>query len=1554
MNETSAGGDAAFGLDALDDAILKATSAIARLVGSDDGASTVEQIFGGGSALDQEIDAWRQGPIPFPDIRIVAPSVLPDADGAYVATDDAILVSEALFDATGAARSESRLVDVLLEEFGHRVDAVVNQADTAGDEGLAFAAAARGEPAPIAATGGGVDRGTVTIDGVAVEAEFATSVSDSGGFEGSSQTLQLESTDGGTLTYRYEHFTIPDRFIIRYEGQTLLDTGFTGGSERGTIEIPAGTSDQIEVRVVTDDAGTAWNYDVTAVPCADVTPLVVTSLGAPFERNADTGQCETDATVTVGRIDGTDPLLRAENGSAAYDRNSISLSNAVFFAAVGGVTDSLFEGSVSLDTGSRSGSISETGDGTFQLAGLDTDFNEVTVLSERLAFDVTFRLPDQATGIVVDTVSIVDDALIIDENGARFALGGRLSLPDIVEFRLLDVVDVEASDISIEYRAAEDAIRLQSKITFEGFAKTVGGIDSIEADLSGSNFLQINSDVDVDLVGSLTVSRELAAPRGWGLTEIELTIDTTTGEVGGSATLRTPFGVKFGEGAEVKPTLEFLASPFQLDAVGLEIDNLNKPIPAYPAFFFQRIGGMVDNFAPDNPNDIEFSGGIGATLGPQIQGTRLARLDLDGRITATEIEGTSDLDILTAEFSAFGEDLGTFTLITATGTTTLNWSDGFLQQTGAINVLDGFIQTNTSVKFDKDFNFSTGGSAAVGVPDFVPVFGGVPLANANYAIRFTNDGSFANDFAAGWGQVTIRELGVEVDITTGLRVNFDGSIERIGAGNIPETGSWQVEPGEAYVLFSARWENADPDAELVVTLPDGTRIGEDAFAANNIAVVDELSSATQRTIIALTPDAGLWDIELVDPAGLGTITTEALTETEGPTFRFTDQPLVADGNTVTIDYEAFDSDSDAEISFWYDDDPAQPDGLLIGTASEADGAGSFVWDTATVAPGDYFVYALVDDGQNPTLITFTDEAVSVAGSTADLSATIAASATEIVGGETVRFTVGAENLSADTARGVTLLVTIPEGSTLTASSVTPTSVNGTELTFDIGDLAAAGVTTIDLDVATPDVADTATLSADVLVLADTVDPEPGNDTAFIDVLTQPADPAEVDLSVAVDDLPATLSVGDAFGYTVVVTNNGPDDATGVVLEEFVDNARDVSVAGAVRAGPNAFRVDLGTIAAGASASVAVAGTAQAAGTLTTSSNVTAVEVELNPSDNEALRGIDVSAAVPEPADLSLALAATEPDEDGRTSLTVTVENSGPGVGSNIQVQIDLPDGVVVESATTVQGTFDADTGLWTVGNLRDDLSRDLVLTVDGSEADAGDAVAEIVAVDEDDPDSTPGNADPDEDDFAVLTDLFGPPDPLLLVGRNGGDTLMGGRGDDTLIGLGGDDVLTGNSGNDRILGNTGDDSLNGGRGDDKLFGGLGDDTIVGGDGNDTLSGSFGDDELIGGAGDDVLKAGFGRDLLDGGLGNDTLSGSFGRDTFRFDDAEGLDTVSWFAPRDDLLDVSAFGFASQEDALATAQDAGRWDVGLDLDGDGELEVLLTGLFAKGLEADNFLI
>ncbi|MCC2653806.1 MAG: hypothetical protein K0Q60_3972, partial [Microvirga sp.] len=79
-------------------------------------------------------------------------------------------------------------------------------------------------------------------------------------------------------------------------------------------------------------------------------------------------------------------------------------------------------------------------------------------------------------------------------------------------------------------------------------------------------------------------------------------------------------------------------------------------------------------------------------------------------------------------------------------------------------------------------------------------------------------------------------------------------------------------------------------------------------------------------------------------------------------------------------------------------------------------------------------------------------------------------------------------------------------------------------------------------------------------------------------------------------------------------------------------------------------------------------------------------------------------------------------------------------------------------------------------------------------------------------------------------------------------------------------------------------------------------------GNDTLFGGAGNDRLIG----DSSYGGTGADYLNGGSGNDTLDGGGGRDLFAFDLSSGRDTIQYFRPGEDQIDLRAWRLGSFEE------------------------------------------
>src|SRR6185436_15642751 len=97
---------------------------------------------------------------------------------------------------------------------------------------------------------------------------------------------------------------------------------------------------------------------------------------------------------------------------------------------------------------------------------------------------------------------------------------------------------------------------------------------------------------------------------------------------------------------------------------------------------------------------------------------------------------------------------------------------------------------------------------------------------------------------------------------------------------------------------------------------------------------------------------------------------------------------------------------------------------------------------------------------------------------------------------------------------------------------------------------------------------------------------------------------------------------------------------------------------------------------------------------------------------------------------------------------VVVTNSGPGPASGIVVHIDLGDSFEVSYFTdgSGQGSFDPTTGDWDLGNLSEinssgkiGNSRTLTIETLATHASVRDVTAEIIAVNETDPDSTPNN-----------------------------------------------------------------------------------------------------------------------------------------------------------------------------------------------------------------------
>jgi len=120
------------------------------------------------------------------------------------------------------------------------------------------------------------------------------------------------------------------------------------------------------------------------------------------------------------------------------------------------------------------------------------------------------------------------------------------------------------------------------------------------------------------------------------------------------------------------------------------------------------------------------------------------------------------------------------------------------------------------------------------------------------------------------------------------------------------------------------------------------------------------------------------------------------------------------------------------------------------------------------------------------------------------------------------------------------------------------------------------------------------------------------------------------------------------------------------------------------------------------------------------------------------------------------------------TFTVTLTNGGPSTATNVSVHDALPAGLSFVDATTSPGTsYNSGTGTWTVPSLANGSSVTLVIRATVDTVGVLANTAEVTASDQYDPNSTPNNHNPDEDDQASVSvaAIFDPPSGKKVLNK---------------------------------------------------------------------------------------------------------------------------------------------------------------------------------------------
>ena len=161
---------------------------------------------------------------------------------------------------------------------------------------------------------------------------------------------------------------------------------------------------------------------------------------------------------------------------------------------------------------------------------------------------------------------------------------------------------------------------------------------------------------------------------------------------------------------------------------------------------------------------------------------------------------------------------------------------------------------------------------------------------------------------------------------------------------------------------------------------------------------------------------------------------------------------------------------------------------------------------------------------------------------ADVSMTKAADSAIVSNGGTVTYTLNVQNAGPSSAQNVTVSDPVDPASFSDVSVQTTQGSCDTTVSCSLGTLAANATATITIT-ATVIARDT-TLTNNASVSSSTPDPNPSNNSASATITV----PASADLSIAKTGT-ANPNQAGPDSYTLTVTNNGPDSAHGVVVND---------------------------------------------------------------------------------------------------------------------------------------------------------------------------------------------------------------------------------------------------------------------------------------------------------------------------------------------------------------------------------------------------------------------
>jgi large repetitive protein len=397
---------------------------------------------------------------------------------------------------------------------------------------------------------------------------------------------------------------------------------------------------------------------------------------------------------------------------------------------------------------------------------------------------------------------------------------------------------------------------------------------------------------------------------------------------------------------------------------------------------------------------------------------------------------------------------------------------------------------------------------------------------------------------------------------------------------------------------------------------------------------------------------------------------------------------------------------------------ALPAGLALVSAIPNQGTyAAGVWDVGTVAANANATLTIVATFNSATAVTNTASVAALdqfdpAAANNTASAVVQAATAELGltktvdnptpgVGDTVTYTLTISNAGPDGATGIVLSDLLPAGVSFVGATPSQGTYNSGTGDWTVGAIANAASATLAIQAQVTSTA--AVNNVATITDLDQRDPTPAN-TASVAIT-----PQQADLSITKSVNNPNPVPGSPVIFTITVSNAGPGAAASVVATDALPTGLTfVSATASAGTYDNVTGLwNIGTLANGAVATLTVNATYVGPNQVINTASVSSSTFDPNVGGNSA------SVTVPSQlADVSVTKSTSNaaPDFGGNVQFTITVANAGPNVATGVEVRDALPAGLQFVSATPSVGSYDAGTGLWSVGTLAVSTNATLTLT----------------------------------------------------------------------------------------------------------------------------------------------------------------------------------------------------------------------------------------------------